>query len=256
MYQTVNGPLSWDALVKQLTSVGYPGPWDPQSTVAAYARASGGPVTLISGGSVPATIMVEIGGIGTDTTPGGPWTAVEPFLDGFGFRRYQYSTCADISSNVQQLVSYVQTLRPNNVVLVGHSMGGVLALRAVGTNDLTGLVRAVVIADAPVNGLSSDLVKFGESVGVVPSPCLALEEMEDGSWPASSSADAAHAIAGGIRLLDVTNAYDNMVPLQAQQLPQSVNVEFDVSAGFLNHTAIFDSTAALAAMSQFIMRSR
>jgi pimeloyl-ACP methyl ester carboxylesterase len=200
----------------------------------------------------PATIVVEIGGIGTETIPGGPWTVVEPLLGGFGFRRYQYSTCGDISSNVQQLVSYLQTLPPNKVVLVGHSMGGVLALTAVGTNQLTGLVQGVVIADAPVNGLSPDLVKFGESIGVVPSRCLALEEMEDAGWQASSSTNAAHAMSSGVALLDITNAYDNMVPLEAQQLPQSVNVQFDVSTGFLNHTAIFDSTAALAAISQFI----
>lgn len=251
-YQTVNGPLSWDALLNQLKAAGYAGPWDPQSAIAAYARASGGPVTLVTSGSAPGPIVVEIGGIGTDTSPGGPWPAVEPLLAGSGFRRYQYSTCSDISSNVQQLISYVQTLHSNKVVLVGHSMGGVLALTAVGTTDLVGLVQGVVIADAPVNGLSPDLVSLGESVGAVPSPCLALQQIEDAAWPASSSANAAHAISNGIRLLDITNAYDNMVPLEDQQLPQSVNVQFDVSAGLLNHTAIFDSTAALAAITQFI----
>jgi pimeloyl-ACP methyl ester carboxylesterase len=252
MYETPNGPLSGDALANQLQAVGYPGPWDPQSILAAYARASGGPVTLIAGGSAPATIVVEIGGIGTETNPGGPWITIESLLAGFGFRRYQYSTCADISSNVQQLVSYVQTLRPNKVVLLGHSMGGVLALTAVGTNDLSGVVHGVVIADAPVNGLSSDLVNFGESVGAVPSPCQALTEMEDAAWRAASSASAARAMSNGVRVLDITNAYDNIVPLQAQQLPQSVNLQFDVSTGVLNHTAIFDSTPALTAISQFI----
>ncbi len=251
-YQTVNGPLSWDVLVNQLKVAGYAGPWDAPSTIAAYARASGGPVTLLDGGSAPATILVEIGGIGTDTTPGGPWTTLEPLLAGFGFRRYDYSTCGDINANVQQLVSYVQSLRPNKVVLVGHSMGGVLALAAVGTSDLSGVVQGVVIADAPVNGLSSDLVNFGESIGAVPSPCLALEEMENAGWQSSSSANAARAISDGVRVLDITNAYDNMVPLEAQRLPQSVNLQFDVSTGFLNHTAIFDSGAALAAISQFI----
>ena len=251
-YQTVNGSLSWDALVNQLKSAGYPGPWDPQSAIAAYARASGGAVTLVTSGSAPAKIVVEIGGIGTDTTPGGPWTVVEPLLTGVGFRRYEYSTCADINSNVQQLVNYVQTLRPNKVVLVGHSMGGVLALTAVGTNQLSDLVQGVVIADAPVNGLSSDLVNFGESIGVVPSPCLAVEEMEDTAWHAASSANAARGMAAGVAVLDITNAYDNMVPLEAQQLPQTVNRQFDVSDGLLNHTAIFESSTALAVISQFI----
>ncbi len=96
---------------------------------------------------------VEIGGIGADTTPGGPRTVLEPYVGTtVSFRRYQYDTCAGIATNVHQLDTYLQTLRPARVVLAGHSLGGVLALSAIGNFDLTGLVQGVVVADSPVNG--------------------------------------------------------------------------------------------------------
>lgn len=201
----------------------------------------------------PATIVVEIGGVGTDDAPGWPWNRVEHYLgDGVGFRPYQYATCSDIDANVRQLVSYVQSLAPARVVLAGHSMGGVLALSAVG--DLSDMVQAVVIVDAPLNGLNPKLVYFGESIGLVP-PCLALQQMEDPSWAQASAGAVRRALANGVKVLNVTNAYDNMVPLAAQQLPQQVNVRFDVTngSGLINHTAVFGSTAALSAMAQFIL---
>ncbi len=45
-----------------------------------------------------------------------------------------------------------------------------------------------------------------------------------------------------------------MVPLAAQELPQPVNLRFDVNSGsgLFNHTAVFSSTAALKAIASFI----
>lgn len=199
-----------------------------------------------------ATIVVEIGGVGTDFTPGGPWTRIEQYLgDGIGVRRYQYAACEDINTNVKGLASYVEGLRPGRVVLAGHSLGGVVALGAI--DNLTDLVQGVVLVDAPVNGLSDRLVRFGESIGIVPS-CPALHQLQDPAWASFSSGVAERALANGIRLLNVNNAYDNMVPLAAQQLPQQVNVRFDVTSGtgLFNHTAVFGSSAALTTMAQFI----
>lgn len=255
LYQTVNGQLSFPALASQLLAAGFPGPWDPDSVTAAYARASGGAVTLLGGGALPPVVVVEIGGIGTDTTPGAPWSAVEPYLGGaIGFRRFQYATCGDISSNTQLLVKYLQSLRPSRVVLVGHSLGGVLALSAIGTSDLSGVVQGAVVVDAPVNGLDPQLVDFGESIGVVPSSCQALTQLEDPAWSTSSAAAEQRAASQNIKVLDVANAYDNLVPLAAQELPGQVNVRFDVTSGsgLVNHTAVFDSVAALTAIAQFI----
>jgi len=203
----------------------------------------------------PALMVVEIGGVGTDATPGAPWTLLEPYLsNAVTFRRFEYNTCGDVNANVQQLTTYVQSLRPAHLILVGHSLGGVLALSAVGNSDLSGQVQAVVVADAPVNGLDPDLVSFGQSLGVVPWPCLSLDQMQDASWSRSSRAAADHALSQGIRVLDISNAYDNLVPLEAQELPQDVNLRFDVrnGSGFVNHTAIFESAAALTAIAQFI----
>jgi pimeloyl-ACP methyl ester carboxylesterase len=195
--------------------------------------------------------IVEIGGIGTDATPGAPWSLLEPYLSGaVSFRRFQYDTCGDITANVHQLTTFVQAMRPSRVILAGHSLGGVLALSAAADSDLSGLVQAVVVADAPVNGLDPDLVSFGQSLGVVPYPCLALDQLED----TSSATAAQKALAQGIGLLDISNAYDNLVPITAQELPQDVNLRFDVrnGSGFVNHTAVFESVAALNAIAQFI----
>lgn len=257
LYQTANGQLSFPALASQLSAAGFPGPWDPDSVTAAYARTSGGAVTLLGGGTLPPVVVVEIGGIGTDATPGAPWSAIEPYLGGaIGVRRFQYATCGDISSNTQLLLNYVQTLRPSHVVLVGHSLGGVLALNAIGNSDLSGSsqVEGVVVVDSPVNGLDPQLVEFGASIGVVPSPCQALSQLEDPAWTASSAAAEQRAASQNIKLLDVANAYDNLVPLAAQELPGQVNVRFDVTSGsgLVNHTAVFDSVAALSAIAQFI----
>lgn len=205
--------------------------------------------------AAPPVTVVEIGGIGTDATPGVPWAVLEPYLSGaVDFRRFQYDTCGDISTNVHQLTTYLQSLRPSRVILAGHSLGGVLALSAAGGSELGDLVQAVVVVDAPVNGLDSDVVSFGQSLGVVPWPCLALDQLGDASWTASSQAAAQRALSQGIRLLDVSNAYDNLVPIDAQQLPQDVNLRFDVrnGSGFVNHTAVFDSALALTAIARFI----
>ena len=203
------------------------------------------------------TVVVEIGGVGTDTSPGGPWTRLEPYLtDGTSFRRYQYDTCADITTNVHQLNAYLHTLQTPGaeVVLAGHSLGGVLALSAIGNFDLTEQVRGVVVVDAPVNGLSEELIEFGQSLGVVPAPCLALDELEDPAWSGTSAAAAERAMSQGMGLLDVSNAYDNMVPLGAQELPQPVNLRFNLTngSGLFNHTAVFSSSAALTAIAHFI----
>ena len=226
----------------------------PLAVVAGIALGLlGGSSVFADVSSPPETIVVEIGGVGTDDVPGWPWNQIERYLgNGLGFRRYQYATCADIAANVGQLVSYVQSLAPSHVVLAGHSLGGVLALSAV--DGLSDVVQAVVIVDAPLNGLNPRLVYLGESIGLVP-PCLALQQMEDRSWAQVSSGAVQRALANGVRVLNVTNAYDNMVPLAAQQLPRGVNLRFDVTngSGLINHTAIFGSPAALSAIAQFIL---
>lgn len=199
----------------------------------------------------PSVVVVEIGGVGTDATPGAPWNVLEPYLDAsVEFRQFSYDTCGDIGANVQKLTAFVESLRPARVILAGHSMGGVLALGAVGKTDLSG----VIVVDAPVNGLDGDLVSFGQSLGIVPFPCLALDQMEDAAWSTTSRAATEQALAQGVGVLDISNGYDTLVPLVAQELPQDVNLRFNVryGSGFVNHTAVFHSTAAMAAIAQFI----
>ncbi len=205
--------------------------------------------------TAPRLVVVEIGGVGTNASPGWPWQAIEPYLaPDYTFRQFAYNPCGDIADNADRLGDYLESLRPDRAVLLGHSMGGVVALTSLGAYQLSDVVAGVVLVSAPVNGLSAERVRIAESLGFVPSPCLGVEQMEDASWPDVSASSVDHALADGIAVLDITNAYDMMVPLSAQQLPQDVNVEFDVSGGqfLVNHTAAFADPSALAAIANFI----
>ena len=46
-YQTINGVQTVSSMTAQLGNVGYGGPWDQSSVIAAYADTTGGPVTAL-----------------------------------------------------------------------------------------------------------------------------------------------------------------------------------------------------------------
>jgi pimeloyl-ACP methyl ester carboxylesterase len=135
-------------------------------------------------------------------------------------------------------------------------MGGVVALNAVARYPVSDVVRAVVAADSPFGGLSAIRVSLGEFFGPsVPASCPALEAMTNtAAWPPYSAGLASTLLGEGVGLLDISNGYDNVVPLRSQQLPQKVNIEFDVSdgTGLLNHSAIFGFCPALIAIANFL----
>src|SRR5205814_8054621 len=81
--QTVKGPTTSAQMTAELQQAGYAGPWDTSSQAAAYARASGGPVTCggASSASRPGLVVVTIAGYGSDLqTAGNAFTVLQDAL--------------------------------------------------------------------------------------------------------------------------------------------------------------------------------
>jgi pimeloyl-ACP methyl ester carboxylesterase len=234
--------------------------------------------TPMSNSAARRTIIVEIGG--ANSSPGG-WLALESTLRVEGYTSadfYPFSyggwsvaqgsstmilndytsaqTCGKIDDSIRVLAGMLRFLRDNqwaaHVVLVGHSVGGIVALGVVSENpDLAGFVREVIPVDAPLGGLSSSRVGFNDFWN---GSCTAVDQLTAPGWATWSANGAAAIMAQGISIMDVVNGFDNAVPAAAQQLPQSVNYRFDVSAGsgLINHNAVLSDPRALSAIAQFI----
>lgn len=178
--QTINGPKTTAQITAELQRAGYAGPWDSASQAAAYARASGGPVTCggITAASGPAMLVVLIAGYGSDLeTAGDAFTAVQQELlerdANVLFVQYSYTgstvqgcssipnpyqaadTAQDINTSKQVLIATIQALQtacPNEpIAVLGHSLGGLIGFQALAEHPLAS-VRKMIAVDSPLGG--------------------------------------------------------------------------------------------------------
>jgi hypothetical protein len=157
--QTANGPRTTAELTAELQRAGYTGPWDTSSEAAAYAHASGGPVTCGSAQSSSGrpVVVMFVAGYGSDlSTASVVFTALQNALlardPNVSFVQFSYTgskiqncdltpapysaadTAQDISISKRVLLDTLQTLQaacPNaHIVVIGHSPGGLITFQA------------------------------------------------------------------------------------------------------------------------------
>jgi pimeloyl-ACP methyl ester carboxylesterase len=173
-------------------------------------------------------------------------------------------TCQALSASAEHLASYLHQLRASGhadgVVLVGHSMGGVIALdTAAAFPDLTDsdhpFIRRVVTVDSPLRGLSAlqRALIADLWLGECPAATDAHARYLDPSWPITLTARVDSLLNRGVRVLAVANPEDLLVPTWAQQVPGSpVNVMLRAQDEDLSHNAALTDPDAVAALVQLI----
>ncbi len=178
--QTANGPRTTAELTAELQRAGYAGPWDTSSQAAAYAQASGGPVTCGSAQSTSGqpVIVMFVAGYGSDlSTASVVFTAVQDALlerdPNVSFVQFSYTgsniqncdttpapygaadTAQDISISKRVLLDTLQALQaacPNaRIAVLGHSLGGLIAFQALSDQPLSSVVDVTTV-DSPLGG--------------------------------------------------------------------------------------------------------
>ena len=179
--QTPNGTRTTTQIAGEVRAAGYAGPWDTASTAAAYARASGGPVTCARPaptGPRPLAV-VFLAGYGSDLTSAeivfsplqaalatrNPNVAFVPYsYTGTTFSGcdatpspYHPSDTAqdiDVSQRIlrETLASLTTACDVDRIAIVGHSLGGLVALLALGDQPVPG-VSDLVTVDSPLDVL-------------------------------------------------------------------------------------------------------
>ncbi|HLZ29992.1 MAG TPA: alpha/beta hydrolase [Chloroflexota bacterium] len=186
--QTPNGPRTSSQIADEVRTAGYTGPWDTASAAAAYARASGGPVTCprpAIPGPRPLAV-VFLAGYGSDLasaelvfeplqaalTARNPNVAFVPYsYTGTGFTGCDASpspyrpsdTAQDIELSKRilhdTLIALKQTCDVDRIAVVGHSLGGLIALQALGDQAVPGVTDLVTV-DSPLGGVPLPLLRI------------------------------------------------------------------------------------------------
>lgn len=283
--QTPNGARSLSRMAGELLAVGYGGPWDPGSVISAYARTTGGAV-MCEGQPTAApavvgdTIVVLVGGLDSSIDDA-KWTLlqsdVEAAAAGFvnaNFWRFSYAapasdpaaavpyghadTCRSMGQSEARLASMIRTIRDrqlaSQVLVVGHSLGGVLAADTVIDNaDLVPFVRKVVAIDSPFGGINSLAdVWFGAD-------CAASNELR-ARRPLAPVRQGVYAAAlgplmqRGLSVGVLVNPQDGAVGPDYQCLCKlAVNWYYDsVDTANLSHSAAFFDPPSMAQIAQFL----
>jgi pimeloyl-ACP methyl ester carboxylesterase len=171
-------------------------------------------------------------------------------------------TCAPVDASEAGLRSRVADLQAagaEHVVLVGHSLGGVLAYD-VAAHATDGFISGVVTVDSPLGGLSgwrANLVRMAErSTGA---SCPALDELQqrDASptWQPWLTSSASALVDRSVVVVVVTNAADALVPLSSQGLPGAgVDHPLNLVTNGLNHASVLTVPAAAAQIAAWMPR--
>jgi pimeloyl-ACP methyl ester carboxylesterase len=290
-YQTPNGPETISSMSEQLRAVGYGGPWDETSVIAAYARTTGGPVTLSASpqpsGPTPSsgrTMVVFVGGLASQIDSP-VWNQLQTQLktaNGYrdaDFVRFSYDswspdsasksvvshpytieqTCAPTKNSEDQLASMLRYLHDNHladhVVLVGHSLGGVIAYDVAANHpELTPFIHSVVTVDSPLGGIGGLRASGADILYGPNNTCASADELynreaasdQTQQWLGQSASALA---ARGVKLVVVNNPNDGFVTQEEQQVPATAgNANLSLSVSLpntdSNHSAVlFDPTS-------------
>jgi pimeloyl-ACP methyl ester carboxylesterase len=169
-------------------------------------------------------------------------------------------TCQPLATSAEQVAGFVRQLRETHqadgVVLVGHSMGGVIALEAASQmDDLTDprapFVRRVITVDSPLGGITrlQRLLIADLWLGACPAANDAVARYVDSTWPATLSGRVDRLLERGVQVFAVANPADALLDTWTQQVPASkidVNVTLSVFDDALSHAAILGAPDALS----------
>jgi pimeloyl-ACP methyl ester carboxylesterase len=185
--QTPNGPRTTTQVADEVRAAGFAGPWDTASTAAAYARASGGAVTC---GKTPPVLshpitVVFLAGYGSDLASAD--AAFSPLQAALAarnpnimFLQYSYTgtrfsgcsatpsayrpsdTAQDFEVSKRILRETLSALKSacevDRIALVGHSLGGLIALHELSEQAVPG-VGDLVTVDSPLGGVPVPLIR-------------------------------------------------------------------------------------------------
>jgi pimeloyl-ACP methyl ester carboxylesterase len=169
-------------------------------------------------------------------------------------------TCQPLATSAEQVAGFVRQLRDQHqadgVVLVGHSMGGVVALEAASEmDDLTDprapFVRRVITIDSPLGGLTrlQRLMIADLWLGACPAANDAVARYVDSTWPATLSGRVDRLLDRGVQVFAVVNPADLLLDPWTQQVPASKitdNVTLSVVDDAHTHAAILGAPSALS----------
>jgi pimeloyl-ACP methyl ester carboxylesterase len=141
------------------------------------------------------------------------------------------NTCQPLAASANQLAEMVRQLRDSgaadSVVLVGHSMGGVVALDAASALNGRGelaqpFIRRVITVDSPLGGLT----RFQRAViadlwlGPCPAANDSVQRYVNPSWPSMLSGRVASLLERGVQVFAVANPEDLLLDPWTQHVPE------------------------------------
>ncbi len=243
--------------------------------LAAFVASSAVPALAETSGQEHLRV-VFVGGLGSTATSNqltfGPLSGA--LTSGAGYARddlltFGYAggdTCQPLSSSAEQLAGYMRDLRDSKqadgVVLVGHSMGGVVALDAAAhllqltqQDAARPFVRRIITVDSPLGGLT----RFQRAViadlwlGVCPAANDAVQRYADTAWPATLSGRVRGLIEDGVQVYAVANPEDLLLDTWTQYVPEvSVNVTLSAIDDGLSHSAVLTLPHAVAELVRLV----
>jgi pimeloyl-ACP methyl ester carboxylesterase len=184
--QTPNGPRTTTQIAEEVRAAGYAGPWDTASAAAAYGRATGGAVTCARPPTTSSPLaVVFLAGYGSDLETAeivsSPLQAALAARNpNVAFVTYSYTGtnftgCAatpspyrpsdtaqdiEVSKRIlrETLTALEQTCDVARIAVVGHSLGGLIALQALGEQSEPA-VSDLITVDSPLGGVPLPLIR-------------------------------------------------------------------------------------------------
>ena len=218
--------------------------------------------------------VVFVGGLGsTDTSNALTFGPLSSALQKQGtftstdFTTFDYAShdsCQPLASSAAHLADLLRQMRDQHqasgVVLVGHSMGGVVALDAVAAaDDLTQadhpFVQRVITVDSPLGGITrlQRTLLVSLWTGACPAANDALQRYVDKSWPDTLSGRVSTLQQRGVKVFAVSNPEDLLLDAWTQQVPNSsANVTLSALDNAVNHVAALTTPIAVAELAHIV----
>jgi pimeloyl-ACP methyl ester carboxylesterase len=221
--QTPNGPRTLPQIQAELRVAGYDGPWDPAAEVAAYARATGGPVTCDQATTTQhAPIVVLVAGYGSNLASAGlqfapltaalyardPTVRIVPFsyngssVHGCDAEPAPYTasdTAQPLEVSNQKLRETLTALEgacpAERIGVVGHSLGGLIGLQSLGDHPIPGVTNIVTV-DSPLGGVPQPVLSACVETGLCSGgPVVADLARLNTNWSVTEQDNATRAAA-------------------------------------------------------------
>jgi pimeloyl-ACP methyl ester carboxylesterase len=227
----------------------------------AAAATSGVRVVFVGGlGSTDTSNALTFGPLSSALQKQGPFTSTD-------FTTFDYAdhdSCQPLASSAARLADVLRQMRDQHqasgVVLVGHSMGGVVALDALAAaDDLTQadhpFVQRVITVDSPLGGITrlQRTLLVNLWTGACPAANDALQRYVDKSWPDTLSGRVSTLQQRGVKVFAVSNPEDLLLDAWTQQVPNSsANVTLSALDDTVNHVAALTAPTAVTQLAHIV----